>query len=189
MSSVTDVLPAGVSTTERVEAWGRRRVAEAAAGVGADYDAFFRAEYAKVVRVVQGVIGDRARAEDVAQEAFVKVYIHWHQVSTYERPDAWVRRVAVRLAIRVARRDRRRTLLERRAEPITTTPAETDIMARVATLPRAQRVAIVLHYLEDRPVSEIAEVLGCADVTARVHLHRARRRLEELASSRQIHDG
>jgi RNA polymerase sigma-70 factor (ECF subfamily) len=41
-------------------------------------------------------------------------------------------------------------------------------------------VAVVLHYFEDRPVAEIADVLGCAPATARVHLHKARPRLASL---------
>jgi RNA polymerase sigma-70 factor (ECF subfamily) len=42
-----------------------------------------------------------------------------------------------------------------------------------------QRAAIVLFYFEDRPVSEIAEILDCAPSTAKVHLHRARKTLAE----------
>jgi RNA polymerase sigma-70 factor (ECF subfamily) len=44
----------------------------------------------------------------------------------------------------------------------------------------SQRAAIVLHYFEDRTAAEIATILGCAEPTARVHLHRGRNRLREL---------
>src|SRR3954454_5179251 len=114
------------------------RVADASG----DYDDFFRTHYPRVVRVVHGVLGDRARAEEVAQEAFVRLYQRWARVSTYDRPDAWVRRVAVRLAVRVARRDRLRTTLERRADARTTAPqnAATDgDLHLVSDLPRNQR--------------------------------------------------
>ena len=60
------------------------------------------------------------------------------------------------------------------------TAADADVLEAVGRLPRAQRVAIVLHYYEDRPVVEIAALLGCGEATARVHLHRGRRRLAEL---------
>ena len=46
-----------------------------------------------------------------------------------------------------------------------------------SALPMKQRAAVALHYLEDRPVDEIAELIGCADSTARVHLHRGRKAL------------
>ena len=154
-------------------------VVEAAA---ADYDAFFRAEYAGVLRVVQGVLGDRARAEEVAQEAFVRLYVRWDRISQYDRPDAWIRRVAIRLAVKVARRDGLRGLVERRVAPMPEAPQQTDLTAVLAQLPRAQRIAVALHYLEDRPVADVAVVLGCKEATARVHLHRARKRLTELIS-------
>jgi RNA polymerase sigma-70 factor (ECF subfamily) len=57
---------------------------------------------------------------------------------------------------------------------------DVDVIAAVGHLPRAQRAAIVLHYYEDRPVAEIAQLLGCSESTARVHLHRGRRRLAAL---------
>jgi RNA polymerase sigma-70 factor (ECF subfamily) len=47
-------------------------------------------------------------------------------------------------------------------------------------LPPNQATAITLHYLDDRPVAEIAEVLDCAPSTARVHLHRGRKALAAL---------
>jgi RNA polymerase sigma-70 factor (ECF subfamily) len=59
-------------------------------------------------------------------------------------------------------------------------PEETEAFwAEVRRLPHRQRVAIALFYVEDRPVAEIAAVLGCAEATARVHLLRGRRSLAE----------
>jgi RNA polymerase sigma-70 factor (ECF subfamily) len=161
-----------------------------------DFDDFFRLHYARIVRVVHGVTGDRARAEEVAQEAFVRVFQRWSRVSSYDRPDAWVRRVAVRLAVREARRDRLRTTLERRA-PAARTPAVGGPLAEeppaafdhVRVLPRNQRVAIVLHYLDDLPVADVAAAMGCSEPTVRVHLHRGRRRLAELMSPEVNVDG
>ncbi len=49
----------------------------------------------------------------------------------------------------------------------------------VRALPARQAQAIALHYLEDRPVAEIAEILGCAPATVKVHLHRGRRALAD----------
>jgi len=63
-----------------------------------------------------------------------------------------------------------------------------DYAAVLARLPRAQRVAVVLHYLEDRPVADVASVLGCAEATARVHLFRARQRLGRLLTSERAAD-
>ena len=47
-------------------------------------------------------------AEDVTQEAFLKLLQHWRKVTALDQPDAWVRRVAIRLAVRHAKREARR---------------------------------------------------------------------------------
>src|SRR4051812_37803321 len=75
---------------------------------------FFQAEYPSVVRTVALLLQDSGAAEDIAQEAFVRLHLHWSKVSGYDRPDAWVRRVALNLAATHARREGRRTGLERR---------------------------------------------------------------------------
>src|SRR5829696_899980 len=74
---------------------------------------FFRAEYPSVVRTVTVMLHDREQARDVAQEAFIQLMSHWHTVSAYDRPEAWVRRVAIRLAMRGRRRDVLRRARER----------------------------------------------------------------------------
>lgn len=147
----------------------------------ADYAWFFRAEFPAVLRTVFLVLHDRGRAEDVTQEAFIQLLVHWRKVSRYERPDAWVRRVAIREAVRALRRERMRTLLEREAvaEAGPDVP-DVDLDAAVRHLPVMQRSAIVLFYFEDRPISEIAFILGISDGAVKVHLHRARKRLAEL---------
>jgi RNA polymerase sigma-70 factor (ECF subfamily) len=150
----------------------------------ADYDGFFRDEYARVLRVCQGVLGDRARAEEAAQEAFLRLYERWDRVSAYERPEAWVRRVALRIAVRTHRRDRALRILERGVVTDRSSGGQSgrgeDAMTLVLRLPRKQRIAVALHYVDDLPISEVARVLECAEATVRVHLHRARRRLAEL---------
>jgi RNA polymerase sigma-70 factor (ECF subfamily) len=145
------------------------------------YAAFFREHFSSIVRTIYLIVRDRERAEDITQDAFLQLFRHWPRIATYERPDAWVRRVAIRLAMRGRRRDALwRSVRSLFAPAPTETVADVDVMAAVGRLPRAQRAAIVLHYYEDRPVAEIAQLLGCSASTARVHLHRGRRRLAEL---------
>jgi DNA-directed RNA polymerase specialized sigma24 family protein len=79
----------------------------------AEFSWFFHEEFAAVVRTAYFVLHDRIPAEDVAQEAFTQLFVNWAKISQYERPDAWVRRVAVRLAVRYARRERMRAVLLR----------------------------------------------------------------------------
>jgi RNA polymerase sigma-70 factor (ECF subfamily) len=151
-------------------------------GADAAFTAFFAAEYTRMVRTVYLVVHDHGHAEEIAQDAFLQLLEHWEQIVDYEQPGAWVRRVAIRMAVRVVKRERMRSLLERRNAPerlagADLPPPRAEVLAAVRTLPTNQRVAVVLHYFEDRPVAEIADALGCAPATARVHLHKARQRL------------
>ena len=117
------------------------------------------------------------------QEAFAQLHVHWKKVSTFQRPDAWVRRVAIRLAVRYAKRESRRKELERETEPANpSVPVDVDLLRAVATLPVMQRAVVALFYFEDRPMTEIAHILSISEATGYVHLHRARRSLGELLS-------
>jgi RNA polymerase sigma-70 factor (ECF subfamily) len=127
------------------------------------------------------MLHDDARAEEIAQDAFVQLHVAWAKVSRYERPGAWVRRVAIRLAMRAIRRDRLWALVRRDLVPReSAVDAKPELADAIRQLPGAQRAAIVLFYYEDRPVAEIAAILGCAEATARVHLHRGRKRMAQI---------
>lgn len=146
-----------------------------------EYTSFFRQEFAPVLRTVELMLRDHGRAEEISQDAFVQLLRHWDTVARYERPDAWVRRVAIRLAMRSIRRDRLWQLVRgslRPAEPERS--SRMDVAGAIRRLPGNQRAAIVLHYYEDRPTAEVAAILGCSESTARVHLHHARKRLAQL---------
>jgi RNA polymerase sigma factor (sigma-70 family) len=149
--------------------------------VDADYTSFFRQEFPRVVKTITVIVHDRERAEDVAQDAFVQLLRNWTKISGYERPDAWVRRIAIRLAMRAIRRDRLWSVVKRDIRPaLPVEPRDLDLLDAVRRLPGMQRAAIALFYFEDRPIADIADMLGCAEATARVHLHRGRRRLAQL---------
>jgi RNA polymerase sigma factor (sigma-70 family) len=146
-----------------------------------EFEWLFRTEYRPVLRTVLLVVRDLGRAEDITQEAFIQLLGHWKKISRYERPDAWVRRVAIRLAVRAARRERLRPLLEREARaPIEAAAADPDVAHAIAKLSPIQRACVVLYYFEDRPMAEVADIAGVSVTAAKVAVHRARRRLAEL---------
>ena len=151
------------------------------------FTAFFRAEYPGLVRTLYLVTRDKEQARDVAQEAFIQLFARWRRISHYDRPDAWVRRVGIRMAVRASRREQIRPRLERELDFATfPKPVDLDVLRAVRELPSSQRAAVALFYLEDRPVSEVAEILSCSEMTAKVHLHRARKRLAELIGEREL---
>jgi hypothetical protein len=73
-----------------------------------DFDEFYQANYRRLVAILFAVLGDRDEAEDAVQEAFARAYLRWPRLSSYDLPETWVRRVALRIAIDSGRRWRRR---------------------------------------------------------------------------------
>jgi RNA polymerase sigma-70 factor (ECF subfamily) len=151
-------------------------------GPAPEYSWFFRDQYRAVLRAAYLILGDAGRAEEITQEAFVQLLVHWRKVSRYERPEAWVRRVAIRLAVRAARRDRLRIALEgqTQARGDSRRPPDVDLANALGSLSVRQRACVLLFYVEDRPIAEVAQILGISEGSAKTHLHRARQRLATL---------
>jgi RNA polymerase sigma factor (sigma-70 family) len=148
-----------------------------------DFEWVFRSTYPSVLRTTYLILHDRGRAEEVTQDAFLKLCERWQGVSRIEQPQAWVRRVAVRAAIRQAKWRRLRISSAALAEPtIQDDLPDVDLARAVASLPPQQRVAVALFYLEDLPVDEVARLLDVSSSTVKQHLHRARARLAALLS-------
>lgn len=154
------------------------------------FDWWYRASYPSVVRTVFLMTGDRGQAEEIAQDAFVTMLQHWSTVNRYDRPDAWVRRVAIRMAVKKAKRERMRRDRELWAvvrEDPSPLP-DPDLARSVARLSPMQRAAVVLFYWEDQSVFDIARTLEVSESTVKQHLFRARVRLAELLGEEVAHD-
>ncbi|MGC5585168.1 sigma-70 family RNA polymerase sigma factor [Ornithinimicrobium sp. W1665] len=147
-----------------------------------DYRDFFVGRYPQVVRTVWFVVHDWAVAEEVAQDAFLELYRDWSRLREFDRPDLWVRRVAIRRAQReAARRMKREAVEQAAADPAPVDDGirllDPDLVAAIRDLPARQRAVVVLYYLEDLPMAEVADLVGCSTSTGFVHLHHARKRL------------
>lgn len=156
------------------------------------FDAFYSDDHERVLGMLFAMTGDWVIAEELTQEAFARAYERWEKVAVMSRPDAWVRTVAVNLLRSKARRRqaerRARARLQRDDVTVDPEPLPYELerfWAEVRKLPRQQAIAVTLNYLEDRQPSEMAEILGCSPSTARVHLHRARQRLQRAVTARQ----
>ena len=142
------------------------------------FDAFYAESAPRVVRQLVLLTGDVAEAEDVAQEAFERAWLRWSTVRDLESPEAWVRTVSRRLAVSRWRRMRNAGGAWRRHGPPVGQP-ELDpdhvaLIAALATLPRAQRVSIVLHHLADLSVAQVAEETGASVSAVKQQLVRGR---------------
>ena len=145
-----------------------------------DFDAFFRREYRSLVGLAVVLTGDRAAAEDLAQDALLAAHRKWRELAHYDDPGAWVRRVvANRSASSWRRRGREVRALTRLAHRTVDVapaldPPDDEFWDAVRALPTRQAQCVALLYFEDRSTAEIAAVLDIAPATVRVHLHEAR---------------
>jgi RNA polymerase sigma-70 factor (ECF subfamily) len=163
--------------------------------VPAGFDEFYVANFDRFIVQLHAYTGDMGTAQDVVQEAFARALQRWSKVVTYDNPAAWVRRVAWNLATshwrRVARFNsfmRRQTAVRHIAEP---TPDRVALTRALAILPENQRKAVVLHYLGDLSVAEIALQERVAEGTVKSWLHRGRTALAAALSEtgEEVRDG
>ncbi len=149
-----------------------------------EFEWIFRSAYPSVLRTTYLVLHDRGRAEEVTQDAFLRLLERWRGVAAIEHPQAWVRRVAVRAAVRAAQQTRLRAAPppDDDERPSWDELPDVDLARAVATLAPQQRAAVALFYLDDLPITDVAHHLGVSASTAKQHLFRARSRLASLLS-------
>jgi RNA polymerase sigma-70 factor (ECF subfamily) len=146
-----------------------------------DFRDFFQSEYQRLGRALYVLTGDRAEAEELTQEAMVRVYEHWGRVGAMESPTGYLYRTALNL-----HRSKLRRLGALARKPLRAVLA-TDLLAEVEcrdelgrlleTLPLAQRQALVLVELLGLSAEEAGRVLKIEPVSVRVRLSRARSQL------------
>ncbi len=146
------------------------------------FETFYLREYSSLVALAHGLTGSRSHAEDVAQEAMLAAYRRWDHVSSLDAPHAWVRRACANLATSVVRRRmvEARALVRLRGRRSDVTALDADdgeFWSELRRLPKRQAQCIALRYVYGCSLAEVAEVVGCAEGTVKVHLARGRARL------------
>ncbi len=148
-----------------------------------EFEWVFRSSYASVLRTTSLILHDRGRAEEVTQDAFLRLCERWRSIQAVEHPEAWVRQVAVRAAVRAAKQTRLRTAAPPEDDqPVWDDLPDLDLARAVGSLAPQQRAVVALFYLDDLPVEDVARHLGVSTSTVKQHLFRARTRLAALLS-------
>ena len=112
----------------------------------------------------------------------MQLWAEWPRISRYESPATWVARVAIS-RLRDHQRSVRRLAaallrLGRQTDVESASPGERlDITVALGRLPLRQRLAVVLFYLDDRPICQVAGLMGVSEGTVNRHLFRAREAL------------
>jgi RNA polymerase sigma-70 factor, ECF subfamily len=133
----------------------------------------------KVFRMTLTLLKDAARAEDVTQEIFLKL---WQALPDYDgraSPGTWLYTIARNTCLSASRSDsyRRVLPLDATREPAARTATvitDIELQQSIDRLPEIQRTVITLFYLQEKRIEEVACMLGMPEGTVKSHLHRAR---------------
>jgi RNA polymerase sigma-70 factor, ECF subfamily len=155
-----------------------------------DLETMFRAHYGRLVRALTLVSGSQEAAADAVQEAFVKAHLHWRRVQRYDDPVGWIRRVAInKLRDENRRQGRKDKAVERLQGELRDDGVQwsdgADAGALLAELPKQQRLAMALFYVEGLSVADVATTLGISEGAVRFHLHQGRTRLRGLVADQK----
>jgi RNA polymerase sigma-70 factor, ECF subfamily len=142
------------------------------------FDEFYRSTSRRVLQYAYALTTDIGAAQDLTQDAYLRAWRRWSQVSRYERPDVWVRVVLTRLATDRWRRLKLGLSLSVGSRPPDPIPPPSDdtvvLVAALRTLPVQQRRAVSLHYLLDLSIAEIAAEAEVPEGTVKSWLARGR---------------
>jgi RNA polymerase sigma-70 factor, ECF subfamily len=152
---------------------------------------FFAGQYGRLRRLGFLLTGDWAQAEELAQEALVRVWWRWALVRRLEHPEAYARKVLVNRHRSVLRR------LRLEASRAGTAPVEhatgagqreemLAVRAAIRRLPARQRTVLVLRYHEDLPEAEVARLLRIPVGTVKSTTSRALARLRRELSAQSV---
>ena len=150
-------------------------------------ETLYQAHAGGLIRLAYIMLGDRAGAEDVVQEAFFGLYRSWHRLNEAGNALVYVRSAVLNGCRSVLRRRRRSDARATHYEPpVVSAEASAlngeerrELIRALRGLPRRQREALVLRFYLDLPDDEIAEVMGIGASTVRSTLHRALKSLGE----------
>jgi RNA polymerase sigma-70 factor (ECF subfamily) len=143
-----------------------------------------------VVNYLTRLTGDRDRAEDLAQETFLRLFRSAGSYTEQGLLRGYLFRIATNLVRSEERREKRLRLLlpflgrQDHAEPAAPSgllrqEVHREVSAAVAQLPLRYRVPLVLHEIEGWAYTEIAQALGCREGTVKSRIHRGRQYLKE----------
>ena len=167
---------------------------------GREQEAFERLVTAyrrRVFGLAYSILHDRAAAEDLAQEVFVKL---WQALPRYDgraQLSTWIYAITRNAAVSALRARRRSVSLANagvlaEAEAVAAEPApepeDSRLRRHVEALPEKQRQAVTLYYMDERPVAEVAEMMGVPVNTVKTHLHRARASLAAVIGAARGED-
>ena len=144
--------------------------------ISVDFDEFYRAEYAPMVRLARGLVDTSESAEEITQDAFARVFERWDRL---DQPGAYLRTAVVN----GARSELRKREVRRRiglAHPRQVEAERDYLLDALDRLPVRRKTALVLRYYADLSEQEIAETMGVRPGTVKSMVSRGLAELREV---------
>lgn len=154
----------------------------ARAGTGAAFGQLVRRYQSIAVARAYAHVADRAEAEDIAQEAFMRAHRYLDQLRKPASFGPWLLQTVSNVARRASDRRSRRPGPLPETHPAPPPPPRADVLDAIAALPEAEQQVIQLHYCQGYKCSEIARLLGLQLGSITSRLTRARQKLRRLLS-------
>jgi RNA polymerase sigma factor (sigma-70 family) len=139
-------------------------------------ETLFRTQRLSMVRLAHVITGSNAVAEEVVQEAFIRLQEHWDRVDNHA---AYLRTIVTNLCKTQLRRRDHEQRLAPPTERVAFPPDIDETWVAICRLPFRQRAALALRFYEDLEESEIARILGCRPGTVKSTIHRGLMRLRK----------
>jgi RNA polymerase sigma factor (sigma-70 family) len=162
------------------------------------FPAFYGYWMPRLTAYLRSQTSDNRWVEDIAQEAMLAARGHWDDLLTYDKPGAWLFKVATIMRRRWLAKAREQCtslddmLTRGLAEEGTDASGRDDridLMNAIRSLPRRQREALALYHLLGFTMAEVGDILGFSEGCAKTHVHRARKRLEKLLRAPAVREG
>ncbi len=156
----------------------------------AEYVEYVRGRLAALRRLAFLLCGHEARADDLVQQTITNLYVSWAKARAARNIDAYVRTMLVRSFIDERRLAWARVRLFGAVPEPPPTPMADDVEDRavlreaLAKVPKRQRAVLVLRFLWDLPVDEVAEILGCSPGTVKSQTSHGLATLRRLLATR-----
>jgi len=187
-------VPPELETTQRIDALlGEERWTEA-------FELVLEHYQAKVFHLALSILGDRASAEDTAQDAFLRIWRGLPGFRGAASLSTWIYAIARNTSLTALQALGSRTMLSLDL-PATRAAAESrqrstpdhadaeDILQFVSDLPEKYRRILILYYMEEMSYQQVAEILALPMGTVKTNLHRAKKELAEALSRANISKG
>ncbi|WP_018684759.1 SigE family RNA polymerase sigma factor [Actinokineospora enzanensis] len=150
------------------------------------FAAYFAAKSGTMRGTAYLLCGDWHRAEDLVQNAFIKLYRAWNRITEHEKLDAYTRQILVRTFLDETRRGffRREQVtdepIDREAPRLGSTEDRVVLLQLLAKVPPRQRAALVLRFWEDLSLEDTAQALRCSVGTVKSQTSRGLANLRAL---------